>query len=272
MNEFTLRTITGAVFVTIVLAAIIWSPFSLFALLLVIASLSLYEYYSIFKLRAYKPLTVYGIIAGIIITSVVFLERQDIIPQKFLVLLMVPVIGIWFSFFFLKRNDIMGSIMVTLSGLFYILLPLSLIPFITSSSLSDGYDPRILLGTLFIIWIYDSGAYIFGTLFGKHKMASGLSPKKSWEGLIGGLIVAFLLSIVMAQYFTLLNQADWMILSLIIVLASTTGDLFESLIKREAGVKDSGKIFPGHGGMLDRFDSVFLAVPFVFLYLYLFKI
>ena len=166
----------------------------------------------------------------------------------------------------------MGTVMVTLSGLFYILLPVSLIPFITNSSLSDGYDPRILLGTLFIIWIYDTGAYIFGSLLGKHKMAPGISPKKSWEGLIGGLVFAFLSSIVIAQYFTLLNQVDWIVLSLIIVLTSTTGDLFESLIKREAGVKDSGKIFPGHGGMLDRFDSVLMAIPFVFLYLYLFKI
>ena len=103
-------------------------------------------------------------------------------------------------------------------------------------------------------------------------MAPRLSPKKSWEGLTGGIVFAFLLSIVIAKYFTLLNPVDWMILSLIIVLASTSGDLLESLIKREAGLKDSGKIFPGHGGMLDRFDSVFLAIPFVFLYLYLFKI
>lgn len=252
--------------------AIIWSPFSLYILLLIVTSVSLYEFYSIFKLRDYKPLVLPGIIAGIIIVTIVFLERQEYIAHKSLELIVIPVIGIWFSFYFLNSRNILGTLIVTLSGLLYILLPVSLIFFITQNRLSPAYEPQIFLGTLFIIWIYDSSAYVFGTLFGKHKMAPRFSPKKSWEGLVGGTIFAFLFSILIAKYFYLLNPADWMILSLIIVGSSTSGDLFESLIKREAGVKDSGKIFPGHGGMLDRFDSVFLAVPFVFLYLYLFKI
>jgi phosphatidate cytidylyltransferase len=272
LNEFFKRTVTGAAFVITILGSIIWSPFSLLVLLLVVSSLSLYEYYSIFKLREYKPLTISGIVSGILIISLVFLERQGYIPHKFLELLMVPVFGIWFTFFFLKKADIMGSLIVTVSGLIYILLPLSLILFITHNTLSDGYNPQILLGTLFIIWIYDSGAYIFGSLLGKHKMAPRFSPKKSWEGLFGGTAFAILFSVLIAKYFTLLNPGDWMILSVIIVLSSTAGDLFESLIKREAGLKDSGKIFPGHGGMLDRFDSLFFAIPFVFLYLYLLKI
>jgi phosphatidate cytidylyltransferase len=254
------------------LGAIIWSPYSLYVLLLTVTSFSLYEFYGIFKIRDYKPLTKSGIIAGIIIVTIVFFERQEFIDHKFLELLIIPVIGLWFSFYFLKRSNIMGSLMVTLSGLVYILLPVSLIFFLTRSKLSEGYDPQILLGTIFIIWIYDSGAYVFGTLFGKHKMAPRFSPKKSWEGLAGGTISALLFSLFMSKYFLLLNQTDWLLLSIIIIITSTTGDLFESLIKREAGIKDSGKIFPGHGGMLDRFDSVFMAIPFVFLYLYIFKI
>ena len=272
MNEFFKRIITGTIFVLITLGAIIWSPYSLYILLLAVTSFSLYEFYRIFKIRDYKPLTLPGIVAGNIIVTIVFLERQEFIAHKFLELLIIPVIGIWFSFYFLKKKNILGSIMVTLSGLVYILLPVSLIFFITQSKLSDGYDPQILLGTIFIIWIYDSGAYVFGTLFGKHKMAPRFSPKKSWEGLVGGAIFAFMFSVFIAKYFQLLNRTDWIILSLIIVIASTTGDLFESIVKREAGVKDSGKIFPGHGGMLDRFDSVFMTIPFVFLYLYIVKI
>jgi len=163
--------------------------------------------------------------------------------------------------------------MVTLSGLVYILLPLSLVPFITQNQLTGNeYNPEILIGVLFVIWTYDTGAYISGILLGKHKMAPSISPKKSWEGFFGGMVFALLVAMIFARYTNLLNLSDWIILSFIIVLMGTAGDLFESLIKREAGIKDSGKIMPGHGGILDRFDSLLLILPFVFLYLYLIKV
>ena len=271
MNEFFKRTLTGAGFIVVMLGSIIWSPITLAILLLIVSSLSLYEYYSIFKLRGFDPLTKTGIIAAGVILGIIFLTTQEFIPHKYLYLLIIPVFGIWFSFFMQKEN-IISSIIVTISGLVYIVLPLALIPFITKNELFIGYNPEILLGTLFIIWIYDSCAYISGVLFGKHKMAPGLSPKKSWEGFIGGLLFAFLFSFLLSEYFTILDRTDWMILSIIIVLFSTAGDLFESLIKREAGIKDSGKLLPGHGGILDRFDSVFFAIPGVFLYIQIFKI
>ena len=270
MNEFFKRTLTGAGFIIIMLGAILWSPISLAILLLVVSSLSLIEYYSIFKLRGFEPLTKTGITAAIVIISIIFLTRHEFIPNKYLYLLIIPVFGIWFSFFSRKEN-IISSIIITVSGLVYIVLPLALIPFITKNELFAGDNPEILLGTFFIIWIYDSFAYMCGVLFGKHKMAPGLSPKKSWEGFIGGIIFAFLFSLLISKYFTILDRTDWMILSIIIVLLSTAGDLFESLIKREAGVKDSGKLLPGHGGILDRFDSVYFAIPGVFLYIHIFK-
>lgn len=268
MSEFIKRSLTGIAFVIIMLGAIIWSPVSLFLLLIVIATLSLYEYFSLFKSK--EPLVVIGISSGMFILSLIFLERQVILPHKFLYLLLLPFSGIWFLFF-LRRKNIIESIIVTVSGMAYILIPLSLIPFLTQNTLFNNYDPGILLGTLIIIWVYDSGAYISGVLFGKHKMAPRFSPKKSWEGLAGGTILAFLASVLISKYFVSLNITDWMVLSILIVGSSTIGDLFESHLKRKAGIKDSGKILPGHGGIMDRFDSVFFAIPFVFLYVHLFK-
>jgi len=273
LNEFLKRSLTGGVFIIVMLGAILISPWTLFILLLAISGIALFEYYRMFQIRGYSPLVYGGIGAGFIILSFVFLERQSYIHGKYLELLMVPIVGLWFSFIFIKREEIIRSVMVTLTGVIYILLPLSLIPFLTQNELTgNSYNPEILIGVLLIIWTYDSGAYISGVLFGKHKMAPSISPKKSWEGFFGGMIFAILVGILYSKFTSLLNIQDWIILSIIIVLAGTTGDLFESILKREAGVKDSGKIMPGHGGILDRFDSLLLIVPFVFLYLYLIKI
>ncbi len=273
MSEFLKRSLTGFVFIVVMLGAILWNPWSLFVLLIAIAGIALYEYYSIFKIRGYTPLVTSGIIAGSLILLLVFMERQSYIPLKYLELLMLPVAGIWFLFIFVKRADMLNSLMVTVTGLIYIMLPLSLIPFITQNQLTGfNYDPEILIGILLIIWIYDTGAYLTGILFGKHKMAPSISPKKSWEGFFGGMVFAFIMGLIYAKFTSLLNINDWLILSLIVVLTGTAGDLFESLIKREAGVKDSGRIMPGHGGILDRFDSLLMIIPFVFLYLYLIKI
>lgn len=273
MSEFTKRSLSGTIFILIMLGAILWNLYSLFVLLLAISSIGLYEFYKIFRIRGYKPLVIGGIISGFLILLLVFLERLSFIPSKYLELIMIPVIGMWFSFIFVKRKDFIQSLMITVTGLIYLLLPLSLIPFIAQNQLTDYvYNPEILIGTLLIIWTYDTGAYISGILLGKHRMAPKISPKKSWEGFAGGMVFAVLVGFLYANFTSMLTITDWIILSFIIVLTGTAGDLFESIIKREAGLKDSGTVIPGHGGILDRFDSLLFIIPFVFLYLYLIKI
>jgi phosphatidate cytidylyltransferase len=273
LSEFIKRSLTGAVFIIVMLGAILWNQWSLYILILTISGIALYEFYSIFRIRGYSPLQTGGILSGVLILSVIILERQSILPDKYLLLIMIPILGIWFSFIFLRRVELINSLIITVSGLIYILLPLSLIPFLTQNQLTSfEYNPEILIGTLFIIWTYDTGAYISGILLGKHKMAPSISPKKSWEGFFGGMVFAIIVGILFDKFTSLLKTSDWIFLSIIIVFSATAGDFFESLLKREAGVKDSGKILPGHGGILDRFDSLFMVVPFVFLYLYLIKI
>jgi phosphatidate cytidylyltransferase len=272
LSELIKRSLSGIVFIAVMLGAILWNPFSLFLLLVSISIIALYEYFQIFKGRGFTPFSMGGIVAGLLILILVFFVSQSYLPAKYLELLMLPVIGMWFSFIFVKRVEHIQSVMITMTGLIYIMLPLSLLPFITQNRLTGfEYNPEILIGVLFIVWTYDTGAYLSGILLGKHRMAPLISPKKSWEGFFGGMVFAALVCIVFSKFTTILNITDWIILSFIVVLTGTAGDLFESLIKREAGVKDSGKIMPGHGGILDRFDSLLFIIPFVFLYLYLIK-
>jgi phosphatidate cytidylyltransferase len=149
----------------------------------------------------------------------------------------------------------------------------------TELTLHEGnYDYRIFLALFIFLWSNDVGAYCFGMMFGrkgKHKLFERISPKKSWEGFFGGIIVSLLAALVLSSVWGeryIFNQIHWFALALIVSLSGSFGDLAESMLKRSAGVKDSGKIMPGHGGILDRFDSALFAFPFALTYIYLFNI
>lgn len=121
---------------------------------------------------------------------------------------------------------------------------------------------------MLLIWTGDTFAYIVGMLIGRHKLFPRISPKKSWEGFIGGIIFCCGISQILAHYWDMLNPLQWGILAFIVVTTGVLGDLFESMLKREAEIKDSGKILPGHGGILDRFDSLFVVMPFAYTFIY----
>ncbi|MGD9978598.1 MAG: phosphatidate cytidylyltransferase, partial [Bacteroidales bacterium] len=161
------------------------------------------------------------------------------------------------------------NIAYTILRIFYIALPFSLLNFIVinGSSFKMTYDPKVLLGILFLIWINDTGAYLTGMSIGNHKMAPRISPKKSWEGFWGGIIFTIFVSWIIAAYFTEVSFKHWFVIGIISALMSVFGDLVESMFKRSVGVKDSGKFLPGHGGLLDRFDSPIMAIPVVYAYL-----
>jgi len=150
----------------------------------------------------------------------------------------------------------------------YVALPVSMLNGIMSIT-----APRLLLGMFIFIWLYDTGAYCFGMLFGKHRLFERISPKKSWEGVIGGVAAciagAYASFYWFDEFFQVPDLATWIGLSVVVAVFSTFGDLVESLIKRSVGVKDSGSIIPGHGGVLDRIDSLLLVAPAVLIYLLL---
>jgi phosphatidate cytidylyltransferase len=126
-----------------------------------------------------------------------------------------------------------------------------------------------LLSVFILIWMSDVGGYFAGVNFGKHKLLERISPKKSWEGVAGGFVLCIISSIVLSNFVTKLDLTEWIILGIIICISSVIGDLIESMIKRTANVKDSGTILPGHGGILDRFDSALLVIPIVYIYIIL---
>ena len=134
------------------------------------------------------------------------------------------------------------------------------------------YSYQIILGLLFIIWASDTGAYFAGPKFGKTKLFERVSPKKSWEGSIGGTIAALVMAAIIATFYNDLFFWEWLVLSVITVVTATYGDLVESLFKRSIAIKDSGTVIPGHGGFLDRFDGLLLSAPFILAYLVLFRL
>ncbi len=166
------------------------------------------------------------------------------------------------------RQNALHSLERSFFSLGYVALPVALLNVIMSIT-----APRLLLGVFMFIWLYDTGAYCFGVMLGRHRLFERISPKKSWEGLIGGVAVcvagAFATHYWFDEFFQVPDLNTWVGLSVVVAVFSTFGDLVESLIKRTVGVKDSGHIMPGHGGILDRIDSLLLVLPAVLIYLLL---
>lgn len=181
--------------------------------------------------------------------------------------------GAWYEFVkLLKKINLDGYLSRIPLGLFYISLPVVLMIFIRMEPLggkSDDFLKVLPCGIIFSIWINDTMAYITGSLIGKTPLSS-ISPKKTIEGTLGGIILSVLVITIAGSFIGYYSWIHWLMISLISSTTGTLGDLLESKLKRMAGVKDSGNILPGHGGFLDRFDSLLIAIPFVFVYYALF--
>lgn len=271
MKNLTIRTLTGAVYVAIVLGSILCGKFIFSALFLLILLFSLLEFYRLCQQCELKPQIAAGLIISAIIYTLLFLAGHHFIETKILLaivplLILIPVIEILRN----KKNSVQ-NIAFTILGIVYIAFPYSvfnsiLIPFANQPEL---YKPELLIGLMIIIWASDSGAYIFGRLFGKHKLIERVSPNKTWEGAIGGAIFGILISVLFFHFFDYFNTIQVVLISLTTIIAGAFGDLAESLIKRNFDVKDSGKVLPGHGGLLDRFDSLLFAAPVYYVLIYL---
>jgi len=265
------RSITGIVFAAVMLAGIIIHQYVFAIVFTIFLLLTLLEFYKISENIGYEPSTKIGLISGFLLFIIFFFAANRVIPQKFIFLsILIPLVTLLPDLFDKRKNGFKNS-MITIAGIIYIALPFSLLSFILfpSNNAEPEFYPWILIGIFVIIWIYDSMAYVFGSWLGKHKICQRISPKKSWEGLIGGAVFAVITSVVISMIFDELSLINWIVIALLIVSFGTSGDFFESKLKREAGVKDSGSILPGHGGMLDRLDTVLFAVPVIFVWIYL---
>ena len=269
MNDIVKRSLTGVAFVAIMLGGIIINPY-VFALVFVIILLfTQSEFYKITEQARFSPHKRTGLILGLLLFILFFLTAKNIIPQSYILLSIPFLFFVFIAELFREKSNALKNSAITLFGLIYVALPFSLLNFIVFRQTlgNSNFYPWILVGIFLIIWIYDSMAYVSGSLLGKHKIAAKISPAKSWEGLIGGTIFAVIMGLINAVLFQEISMLNWIVIALITVIFGTIGDFFESKIKREIGIKDSGNILPGHGGLLDRFDSLLFAIPPIFVWL-----
>ncbi len=275
MNNFVKRVVTAIVFVSVLLGCTFWDRKSFSVLFLVITILGIWEFYTLSEKEGSRPQKLIGTIIGALLFISNALVCMGMLNPRFLVI-NIPVIFLVFIIeLYLKAADPFRNIAFTLLGIFYVALPFSLLNYIGNINQiynSQNYNYELLFGFFFILWCNDSGAYLVGSTIGKHKLFLRVSPGKTWEGSAGGAIASFGVAYLISGWYTSISRMDWMAIAAILVVIGSLGDLVKSIFKRSINVKDSGTILPGHGGILDRFDSLIMSAPFVFTYLYLIKI
>ena len=276
MKNLWVRTLSGAVLAAVVLGAVVWSQWSFGILLAALLVVGLSEFYTLAEKQGSKPQRIVGLVAGLVLFALNFAFISDDIEilgsarQAFacgLAFLLLSLPAMFICELYRRQKNPVANIGTTLMGVVYVALPLSVMCYFPMFG-GGAWNPRVMVFYIFIIWANDVFAYLVGMTFGRHRLCERLSPKKSWEGFFGGLAGAVATGLA-AAYALDANYWVWGGLALVASLSGVAGDLVESMFKREAGVKDSGQVIPGHGGVLDRFDALLLSAPYVFLYLLL---
>ena len=265
MNNLLTRTISGLVFILIVAGSVLLSKYSMLALLLVIYSLSIYEFWNMFRIKK-SLLFLIVLVSGQLFMTVNYLGiNKSIAPETYSIII-IGIITTIVLYYLLFRGTSIREIGKMLFGGVWIAGSLSF--FMTLGWMeASAFNPRLLIIVLILIWVNDIGAYFFGSLIGKNPLAPAVSPGKTWEGFISGVILNGIAGYVIFRITGDYSPLFWIIMGFVVSLGATAGDLFESKLKREAGVKDSGNLIPGHGGLLDRFDSLFFSAPLFYLFL-----
>lgn len=278
------RALTAAVFVGVLLSCIMFNFLSFTILFFVISIWGLFEFYQIAEKLGAKPFKVMGCICAVILYLSALISNAGFyffmgLPQL-INLVFVAVFFIFAAALFSKNEKPVSDAAYTIMGIIYAVIPFVLLNHLSCINKNviviqeenefldtSFYNSHIVLGIFLLIWANDTFAYLVGSLLGKHKLYERISPGKTWEGSIGGGILAIASAFIIANWFPEIKLVHWIVMASMIVIFGTIGDLVESMLKRQAGIKDSGKIMPAHGGILDRFDSLIFVSPFLFFYL-----
>jgi phosphatidate cytidylyltransferase len=263
------RIITALFGAAVIIGGVVYNEWTYFAVFFFIALMTLWEFYGLAGLDGMVVQRTFGTICGMIIFTLSFLiEHKDISYRYYF--LIFPLVSCVYMIKLYKKFERkpFTNIAYTFLGIFYVAMPYALLNIAAFES--GTYNFEIIFGCLFILWASDTGAYIAGTLFGRRKLFERISPKKSWEGALGGAILAFVFAFIMQLYFSVLAPWQWYCVAAIIIVGGIYGDLIESLLKRSIEIKDSGSILPGHGGFLDRFDGLLISAPFIVAFLEIF--
>lgn len=259
------RAITGFFFVLVMLASVLFGAYTFSIFFIVLALLSLSEFYRLVDKDEARPDQVAGLLLGAAVfvpIALSFLDLTHVIPW----FLPVPFVVLAYIRELYRRNEQpFYNIALTFLGVTYAVMPF--IFFFCLGFLQGSYNHYLPMSFLFMLWANDTGAYLVGRKLGKTKLFERHSPKKTWEGFIGGMLLSVIVSLILHRYSVDLAVWKWCTMAVIISIFGTLGDLTESMLKRSFHVKDSGSLLPGHGGLLDRFDGLLVAAPLVYCFL-----
>ncbi len=280
MKNLIVRSITGVIFVAAVVTCFL-RPEAMILLFALVTGLTVWEYTGI--VNNIENVTVnrfLATVAGVYLFFGIAGFCSGIVPSAVFIPYLLTVVYMFISELYTKAPNPINNWAYTMLSQMYIALPLSMLNVLAFRGTADGvvYSSLLPLSVFIFLWTNDTGAYLSGSLFGKHKLFPRVSPGKSWEGSIGGGILVIVVATLIGMYENSdmhtgnaevsLNIVQWIGMGVVVVFFGTWGDLVESLFKRTIGIKDSGNILPGHGGMLDRFDSSLMAIPAAVIYLY----
>ncbi len=269
MKNLAIRSLSGILLAACMLGAIVWSPWSFGALLALLLVFGMLEFYTLSEARGARPQRIAGTVLGLALFVLAFVMIHGggfdalrlTLAELALLLLAVPLLLI--GELYRKNADPIASVGATWLGIWYVAFPLLCFGMMTTPFFGS---PKLAIGYIVMIWANDVLAYLVGMAVGRHRLFERLSPKKSWEGFFGGVAGALLAGLLAARLSGGSAWA-WAGLALVVAVTGVLGDLAESMCKRAAGVKDSGTLIPGHGGVLDRFDAVLLSAPCAVAYL-----
>ena len=277
MKNFIVRTITSVFFVAAIVTSFLNAQ-AMTALFSVVTGMTIWEYCGLVNDRPFVSTNRFiCTISGVYLFLAMAGFNSGMTPSTVFIPYLVSIVYLMVAELYMKAKDPINNWAYTMLSQLYIALPFSLLNVLAFRS--NGYDIQYSylapLAVFVFLWINDAGAYCIGSLLGRHKLFPRISPGKSWEGSVGGGLLVMAAAVLVwwltEQYGVNdigLNAWQWAGLGLVVVIFGTWGDLIESLFKRTLGIKDSGNILPGHGGMLDRFDSTLMAVPAAVVYLY----
>jgi len=270
MKEIYVRSITGAVLVLIIVSSIVISKFALAGLFLIITVLGTYEFYKMLEDSKYHPQINFGTFISATLYTILALVAHNIISPLYLTLVVVLLFIIPIRELYRTDNDSpIPNISQTVFGIIYVGLTFGLMNFLFYHGYKGEETYHFVLAFFVIIWSSDSFAYLTGVSIGKHKLFERISPKKSWEGFFGGFFAALIVGYIFSTFYNDFSTLSWIGYAAVINISGVYGDLIQSMFKRSLGLKDSGTILPGHGGILDRFDAAFVALPIAIAYVML---
>ncbi|CAH2559675.1 Phosphatidate cytidylyltransferase [Cardinium endosymbiont of Oedothorax gibbosus] len=266
-NNFIQRFLSIVFFTPVIIFSIFWSAWTYFFLFFYVVMLAMLEFYKLLKQANVAPMRGYGIWLGLLLYTIAFSYYLQVNYSPLLSYGCIPLTILIYvaTLYSRKPSNPFLDIAATFLGILYIALPCSMLHYL--AFFNGIYSNQLILGLLAIVWSQDTGAYLVGSAIGRSKLFKRISPQKTWEGFWGGALFSVIAGYAMAYVFNILPLWQWLSISVITIFTGTYGDLVASLLKRSVDVKNASEMIPGHGGLLDRVDSLLLTIPTVVAFL-----